>query len=472
MLPRSWSRKAVVENPFGPAFLDASPDAIILIEDGIITQCNDATVRMYGYPREKILGQAPDFFGMEFQPCGTPSANLSSAMLKKALEEGHNRFTWINRHSSGKSIPLLVTLMTTQINGNLAVIAAAQDYAQTDAMTKQIAVALSAIANGDLSNDLEDTFQPEYESIRINLNKAADAMRRLIGGISESVQAIRTGSGEIAQASEDLARRTENDAASLEETSASMAQMDARLRTSASAATVTVARADQAMVTLGEGRQMAADAAQAMSRVSASAKGIDSVIQGVDKIAFQTRVLAMNAAVEAGRAGDAGRGFAVVADLVSALAMRAEEEAKRARDLLGMTQSEVVTAVEAVTQVDGALANIWGDVSNVHELLGNMAADNHMQAATITEISAAIGSMDQSTQQNAAMVEETSAAARNLATEVVNLAEQASHFKLGRDSRHSAPRKSSPVTQVGYRSLEKVRPAASSLVSADDWNSF
>ncbi|WP_430983530.1 methyl-accepting chemotaxis protein, partial [Escherichia coli] len=122
-----------------------------------------------------------------------------------------------------------------------------------------------------------------------------------------------------------------------------------------------VARADGAIATVSGGREIADEAVQAMGRVSESAKGIDSVIEGLDKIAFQTRVLAMNAAVEAGRAGDAGRGFAVVADLVSALAMRAEEEAKRARDQLTVTQSEILSAVGAVQKVDGALVNIAGD---------------------------------------------------------------------------------------------------------------
>ena len=336
---------------------------------------------------------------------------------------------------------------------------------------------LLSLSAGDLTASIQTVFPDNYAGLKTNFNDALEILRGLIAAVGESAATIRTGSGEIAQASEDLARRTESNAASLEQTAASVTQMDGRLRASALAATRTVERADQAIATVGGGRAVADEAVQAMGRVSESAKGIDSVIEGLDKIAFQTRVLAMNAAVEAGRAGDAGRGFAVVADLVSALAMRAEEEAKRARDQLTVTQTDIVTAVDAVQKVDEALANISGDVGQVHQLLGTMASDNQAQSAAITEISGAIGTMDQATQQNAAMVEQTSAAARNLAGEVGALAEQAGRFKVGSEraddrSRIAPAKRSAPAS---YASPVKPLPMSSqkALVGADaEWNAF
>ena len=335
---------------------------------------------------------------------------------------------------------------------------------------------LRSLSTGDLTATIGAEFPGDYAALKTNFNEALAQLRDLIGTVGESAGAIRTGSGEIAQASEDLARRTESNAASLEETTAAITQMDQRFKASAEAAGRTVERADQAIVTVGGGRAVADEAVQAMGRVSDSAKGIDSVIEGLDKIAFQTRVLAMNAAVEAGRAGDAGRGFAVVADLVSALAMRAEEEAKRARDQLTVTQTDIVTAVEAVHKVDGALSNISGDVTQVHALLATMAADNQAQSAAITQISAAIGSMDQATQQNAAMVEETSAAARNLAAEVTGLSDQAGRFTTGQGVAAARPARTARARLDGEtRDLPAaVVPALvrTSVTAGDDWKEF
>ncbi|WP_369815814.1 methyl-accepting chemotaxis protein [Erythrobacter sp. QSSC1-22B] len=339
---------------------------------------------------------------------------------------------------------------------------------------------LAQLKEGDLTGDITIEFPEAYAELKTNFNEALASLRDLIGSVAEGAATIRTGSEEIAQASEDLARRTEANAASLEQTSVAVAQMDERLKATAEAAKSTVQRADGAIVTVRGGREIADEAVQAMTRVSDSAKGIGSVIEGLDKIAFQTRVLAMNAAIEAGRAGEAGRGFAVVADLVSALAKRAEEEAGNASDQLTATQSDILAAVGMVQKVDGTFVDIAGDVSEVHALLSQMADDNRAQSSAIAEINVAIREMDQSTQQNAAMVEETSAAARNLTGEVVTLSEQAGQFRIG-DARRSAPNPLAAFAgSVGENAPGRVAPArlvsaaaaATDHRAAGEWASF
>jgi methyl-accepting chemotaxis protein len=302
-----------------------------------------------------------------------------------------------------------------------------------------IAIVKAALMDMELSVSIYlEAAQAERDKATAAIAASEKTLTELLAWIQGTADSLRTGSGEIAQAADDLARRTESNAASLEETSAALVQIDGRVKATTTASVATVARANEATATVTSGRATAEVAVQTMGRVSVSAKGIDSVIEGVDKIAFQTRVLAMNAAIEAGRAGEAGRGFAVVADLVNALAMRAEEEAKRARDQLTVTQMEIVAAVAAVERVDVALADIAGDVGAVHELLTGMAADNQAQSGAITEITAAVASMDKSTQQNAAMVEETSAAARQLSGEINALADRAAEFQAERLS-HDVP---------------------------------
>jgi methyl-accepting chemotaxis protein len=306
----------------------------------------------------------------------------------------------------------------------------AAQAASSAAVTAELGRGLTKLAGGDLTDVIKVDFPEAYAVLKRDYNSAVSGLRTVIVAVTETADGIRTGSEEIAQASEDLARRTESTAASLEEASAALVQIEDRLKATATASVETVTRADRAIISVGAGRYTAGGAREAMVRVSQSAKGIDSVIEGVDKIAFQTRVLAMNAAVEAGRAGDAGRGFAVVADLVSALALRAEEEAKRARDQLTVTQGEIVVAVGAVENVDKAFVDITDDVGAVHSLLASISRDNQAQSGAISEISAAVRTMDRSTQQNAAMVEQTSAAARSLAHEVDALTSRTSAFTV------------------------------------------
>ncbi|GGA45364.1 methyl-accepting chemotaxis protein [Sphingomonas psychrolutea] len=314
---------------------------------------------------------------------------------------------------------------------------AARDRAIEDARTsaEQTFIAdnlgqmLRTMASGDLRHSTTIVFPPSYAGVHADLDRAIDTLRTMVRAVVDTTSDIDATSGSIARATDDLAQRTECSAAAIEETSAAIEQMDQRLRSTAQAAQKSSQGSQQTLDAAGDVRKRTDGAIEAMRRVSVSTAGIDDVIEGLDKIAFQTRVLAMNAAVEAGRAGDAGRGFAVVADLVSTLAMRAEEEAKRARVQLSATQDDVGVAVTAVGQVDGALETILARCAEGASLSRDIADDNAALASSIGEIKGAVTQLDGIAQQNAAMVEETSAAAASLACDIATLAGHASAFR-------------------------------------------
>lgn len=379
-----------------------------------------------------IIGGVAAFCAMLLRRVVAPTVALSTATA--ALAQGQPASVpYLDRTDELGSIAIAVERFRCAANARTDSDAAAA--AEQRIVNNELANVLRTMATGDLTEQATIGFPPSYREVGESLNSAIGTLRSMIQNVVETAHDIEGGAAEIATASEELARRTEGTAANLEETNAALAQIDERLRSATAASADTVARADSALISVSSGRSTAEEAVQVMSRVAASAKGTDAVIEGLDKIAFQTRVLAMNAAVEAGRAGDAGRGFAVVADLVSALAQRAEEEAQNARNQLTTTQVEIATAVGAVERVDGALAEIARDVGAVHGLLGGMVTDNEAQSRAVSEIAAAVGSMDQSTQQNAAMVEETSAAANNLSIRIQSMVRQAATFRFERRSR-------------------------------------
>jgi methyl-accepting chemotaxis protein len=301
---------------------------------------------------------------------------------------------------------------------------------QTALICNSIGSALEELAKGNLTARVSADLTGDFARLKLDLNAAMTELCRLIGEIARVATSVREGSAEIESATADLARRTEGNAATIEQTTATLVEVNSRVQSAATASQETARRAVAMRSVVEAGRQTAADAVAVMGRVNESAKGIDAVIEGLDKIAFQTRVLAMNAAVEAGRAGEAGKGFAVVADLVSALAMRAEDEARHAREQIVVTQTEISAAADAVQTVDDALQRIATDVNGVHELIETVVQESRSQSMALSEITVAVQSMDQATQANAAMVEQASAAARSLSSEIGSLASNADRFRV------------------------------------------
>jgi methyl-accepting chemotaxis protein len=300
------------------------------------------------------------------------------------------------------------------------------------AVVRGMGVYFQRLADGDLSAKIAEHYPQEFSGLKDGYNGAIDRLRDLIDALMDSTQSIETGSREITQASGNLARRTEQASAELSNTAVAVKQITGSVRETAAAADQSLAASHSARSAVTEGRNRTTAATVAMEAVTESSRAIDGVIEGLEKIAFQTRVLAMNAAVEAGRAGEAGRGFAVVADLVSALALRAETESASAKEQLTRARDEIGTAVAAVGLIDEAFQTIEASTEDSARRADEIARASREQADATKAVSSALSSIETGIQQNAAMVEETSAATTHLLREVEVLSGQTGAFKLER----------------------------------------
>lgn len=288
---------------------------------------------------------------------------------------------------------------------------------------------LVQLAEGDLSNKINDQFDAQYESLRSDFNAALDTLSEAIGSVTDASDSIQHGALEISQASDDLSNRTENQAATLEETAAALDELTASVRSAADGAKSVETIVVEAQSEAEASGKVVSDAISAMTQIEESSKHISQIISVIDDIAFQTNLLALNAGVEAARAGDAGKGFAVVASEVRALAQRSSEAAKEIKTLISGSVVEVERGVELVGGAGQALSSIVQRVSHISDLVRTMATGTSEQAVGLGEINIGVNQLDQVTQQNAAMVEEATAASHVLKADAVRLQEMVARFK-------------------------------------------
>jgi methyl-accepting chemotaxis protein len=302
---------------------------------------------------------------------------------------------------------------------------------QVETIVGSVGAGLSALAMGDLTARINVNLAGPFAKLKSDFNAAMEQLQSTMKSVLVSTGGITTGAGEIAQATDDLSRRTEQQAATLEQTAAAMEEITTSVK---STATNIRAANDSAMAAKSaaeEGGKVVGIAVGAMDEIAQSSKKITDIIGVIDEIAFQTNLLALNAGVEAARAGDAGRGFAVVASEVRALAGRSSEAAKQIKTLISASGEQVAAGVKHVGDTGQALNRIVEQILRINSLVSQISAAAEQQSHGIGEVNAAIGQMDQVTQQNAAMVEESTAAARSLAHETEALRDLVAFFAVG-----------------------------------------
>lgn len=315
-----------------------------------------------------------------------------------------------------------------------------------------------AQGEGDLTKRLSVSSTDEITEVAKWFNVLMDRLHQILAQVSSSVQSLRAAGEEIAQSSREQAQGAQLQKDQTAQVATAMQEMGATVQqvseNSSNAATASQKAAETARQggkvveeTLARMRAIADSVGRSAEKIQELGKRSDDIgriIRVIDDIADQTNLLALNAAIEAARAGEQGRGFAVVADEVRKLAERTSSATKEITEMITTIQvetrsavtamqagtKEVELGVESTSQAGCSLSEIIQVTEQVGSMIAQIATAATQQAAATEEVNGNIHRITKIADTSAATAQQTSAALADLSALAANLQGLVGQFKL------------------------------------------
>jgi len=333
-----------------------------------------------------------------------------------------------------------------------------QTFDNVVAPINEAAEVLGQMATGDLTVRMQGNYRGDLEKLKNDINKLGDSLSDLINQVTESVENTASAALEISSTAESLAASSQEQSAQADEVASAVEEMSRTVTENAMSATRTaevaqtngqIAKegADVVKQTVAKMRDIAnvvKNSAINIQKLGDSSKEIGEIISVIDDIADQTNLLALNAAIEAARAGEQGRGFAVVADEVRKLAERTTEatkqiatmikgiqnETEQAVQVMNKGTNEVQSGIEYADKAGDSLNSILTSTQEVLDMINQIAAASEEQSATSEQISKNVMSISKVTAEAAQRIEDVARTSEELARMTEHLKNLMSSFQV------------------------------------------